>query len=120
MGGTRTADGARSPLLGVLGADFVELTEGIFPVLFRVLATGKAGSAMFGGPLEGRDGRGRVVAIVVCCGADEIRKAASASENMGCGSKDHPSSINESAERKSEVLLYISLRSEGCPKAAFG
>lgn len=90
VGGTRTADGARRPLLGVLGADLVELTEGMFPVLFRVLVTGKAGSAMFGGPLEGRDGRGRVVAIAVCGDADGIRKAGAANKYMGCGSRNHP------------------------------
>lgn len=60
-----TLDGARSPLLGVLGPDF----EGVMAaerllVLFRVLATGSAGSAIFGGPLEGRDGRGSVVVMM--------------------------------------------------------
>ena len=36
----------------------------MLPVLLRVLLTGKAGKAMFGGPLDGRDGRGRAVAMV--------------------------------------------------------
>jgi len=56
------ADGARRPLLGVLVAD----REGVAsaPVLFLVFGTGRAGRAMLGGPLEDRDGLGRVVAIV--------------------------------------------------------
>lgn len=37
---------------------------GRFPRLFLVLATGKAGRAMLGGPFEGLEGRGRAVAIV--------------------------------------------------------
>lgn len=40
------------------------LGVGMPPVLLRVLGTGRAGRAMDGGPLEGRDGRGSVVAIV--------------------------------------------------------
>jgi hypothetical protein len=58
-------DGARSPLLGVDGADLAGVGEGegMFPVLFRVLCTGKAGKAMFGGPFEVRAGRGKAVAI---------------------------------------------------------
>jgi hypothetical protein len=62
--GGRFADGARKPLLGVVGADLVEIADGMLPVLLRVLVTGKAGSAMLGGPLDGREGRGSVVAIV--------------------------------------------------------
>lgn len=37
---------------------------GIFSVLRRVLCTGNAGNAMFGGPLEARDGRGSAVAMM--------------------------------------------------------
>lgn len=33
-------------------------------VLFLVFATGRAGRAILGGPLEGRDGLGSAVAIV--------------------------------------------------------
>jgi hypothetical protein len=73
-GGPKLVDGARRPLpiLGVLGAveapceGFGSEGRALFggdtaPVLLRVLATGKAGRAMLGGPLEGLDGRGRVV-----------------------------------------------------------
>lgn len=61
-----TLDGVRRPLLGVLAPDF----EGVaaarrFPVLFRVLGTGRAGRATFGGPFDGRDGRGSVVVMAV-------------------------------------------------------
>lgn len=61
-GGRWDVEGARRPL-GVLGADLVEPGVGIFPVLFRDLLTGKDGRAMFGGPFDGLDGRGRVVVI---------------------------------------------------------
>lgn len=57
-------DGALN-LLGVVGAD---LADGIFPVLFLVLLMGRAGKAIFGGPLDGPDGpegRGRAVVMVV-------------------------------------------------------
>lgn len=64
VGGARTLDGALRPLLGVDGADFAGAGDEIFPVLFRVLVTGKAGNAMFGGPFEGRDGLGKAVAIL--------------------------------------------------------
>lgn len=36
----------------------------MFPVLFLVFVIGNAGSAIFGGPSEGRDGRGRAVVAV--------------------------------------------------------
>lgn len=62
-GGRFAAEGARRPLLGVPGADRMELTVGMLPVLFRVLLMGRAGRAMSGGPLEGRDGRGKVVVM---------------------------------------------------------
>ena len=56
-------EGALRPLWGVFGADLEEPRVGIFPVLFRVLLMGKAGRAIFGGPLDGRDGRGSVVVM---------------------------------------------------------
>jgi hypothetical protein len=61
--GITLADGARRPLLGVLGADLED--DGMLPVLFRDFEIGKAGRAMFGGPCDGRDGRGSVVDMVV-------------------------------------------------------
>jgi hypothetical protein len=47
-----------------MSPDLDEFDEGILPVLFRVLLTGKAGRAIFGGPFEGRDGRGNVVVMI--------------------------------------------------------
>jgi hypothetical protein len=67
-GGRCVVEGARRPLWGVFGAD---LGDGMLPVLLRVLLTGKAGRAIFGGPFEGPDGRGSVVVMV----ARESRKA---------------------------------------------
>jgi hypothetical protein len=62
-GGARLiAEGVLKPDRGVPGADFGVF--GIFPVLLRVLLTGKAGKAMLGGPRDGRDGRGNAVVIV--------------------------------------------------------
>ena len=65
-GGARLiVEGVRRPDLGVPGADLVDdECVGRFPLLLRVLFTGRAGRAMLGGPTEGRDGRGNVVAIV--------------------------------------------------------
>lgn len=57
-------EGVLNPDLGVPGADLVPNVLGTLPVLLRVLLTGKAGNAMFGGPRDGRDGRGSVVVIV--------------------------------------------------------
>lgn len=56
-------EGALRPRWGVFGADLEELRAGIAPVLLRVLLTGKAGRAIFGGPFDGRDGLGSVVAM---------------------------------------------------------
>lgn len=74
VGATGNApEGARSKVLGVLAADFDAAAMAFrLPVLFRVFATGSAGSAMFGGPtfggpLDGRDGRGSVVAMMDVC-----------------------------------------------------
>jgi hypothetical protein len=64
-GGGKLTDGARNPLFGVPGADLVGLSEGILPVLFLVLVTGKAGKDVLGGPREGLEGRGSVVVIAV-------------------------------------------------------
>lgn len=59
-GGGRFVDGARSPLLGVLG-DLLAACR--LPVLLRVLGTGSAGNAEFGGPTDGRGGLGNVVIV---------------------------------------------------------
>lgn len=69
-GGRNVVDGARSPLpLGVLapepGADLL-FGVGIPPVLFLVFATGSAGSATVGGPLDGREGRGNAADMALC------------------------------------------------------
>lgn len=49
-----------------MGADLMGLAAAFrLPVLFRVLLMGSAGSAMLGGPFDGREGRGNAVAIVV-------------------------------------------------------
>lgn len=61
-GGRNVVDGARRPLLGVVGDLFGPV--GMPPVLFLVFATGRAGRATVGGPTEGRDGRGSAVDIV--------------------------------------------------------
>jgi len=59
-GGRRLDDGARRPDLGVAGVDLLEGAVRL-PVLFLVLATGSAGSAIVGGAFDGRDGLGRAV-----------------------------------------------------------
>jgi len=62
-GGGNAADGARSPVFGVLGVDRL-VRVGTPPVLFRVLPTGRAGRALVGGPFDGREGRGRAADIM--------------------------------------------------------
>jgi hypothetical protein len=62
VGGRNVVEGARIALFGVFGPDLPGV--GIPPVLFLVFVTGSAGSAMVGGPTEGREGRGKVVAIL--------------------------------------------------------
>lgn len=52
-GGRKVVEGARSPLLGVVGV----------AAPFLVLPTGRAGRAALGGPLEGRDALGSVVVM---------------------------------------------------------
>jgi len=64
MGGGKAADGALNPVFGVLGVDLLA-GVGRPPVLFRVLATGRAGSAPVGGAFDGRDGRGSVADMVI-------------------------------------------------------
>lgn len=63
-----TLDGVRSPLLVVLAVDFDGVAAARLLVLFRVFGTGRAGRATFGGPLEGRDGRGSVVVMMAVVG----------------------------------------------------
>jgi len=62
-GGRRLADGARRPVLGVAGVGLLYGAARL-PVLFLVLLTGSAGSAIVGGPFEGRAGLGRAVDIL--------------------------------------------------------
>jgi hypothetical protein len=62
-GGRRLPDGARRPVLGVAGVDLLK-GAARFPVLFLVLLMGNAGSAIVGGPFEGRAGLGRAVDIL--------------------------------------------------------
>lgn len=64
-GGRCVVDGARSPLLGVLGVVNDFPGDPIPPVLFRVFGIGKAGSADVGGPIEGRDGLGMIPVAIV-------------------------------------------------------
>jgi hypothetical protein len=66
LGAVCDVEGARSPLLGRLGVDVLDLksdTVGILPVLFRVFVVGNAGSAVVGGPYDGLDGRGKEAAM---------------------------------------------------------
>jgi hypothetical protein len=64
-GGRCVLEGARSPLRGVLGA--VKDLPGVAtpPVFFRVFWTGRAGRADVGGPIEGRDGRGKAPVAMI-------------------------------------------------------
>lgn len=62
-GGRWEVEGALR-LVGVLETDRFGCDVVIPVVLLRVFETGSAGSAMFGGPLEGLAGRGSVVVIV--------------------------------------------------------
>jgi hypothetical protein len=61
VGARYVDDGARNPVFGV-----PDLLPGVdrAPILLRVLLTGRAGSAVVGGPIEGRDGRGRAADMV--------------------------------------------------------
>lgn len=81
MGGTRLiVEGVLRPDRGVPGADLIEGGLGIFPVLLRVLLTGRAGRAILGGPRDGLDGRGRVVVIVM-----EVDQVAVSVRGNACG-----------------------------------
>lgn len=57
-------EGVRSPLLGVDISDLAGEDGGWIPNDFRVLATGSAGRAMFGGALGFRCGLGSAVVIL--------------------------------------------------------
>jgi hypothetical protein len=70
VGGCMFVDGARRPLLGVAGVDLKEAESP--PVLFLVLFMGSAGSAIVGGPLEGRAGLGSAVDILMFCPLDSV------------------------------------------------
>jgi hypothetical protein len=65
--GMPDVEGARSPLLGRLGAASDLLNServGMAPVLLRVLVGGRAGKAVLGGPYEGLDGLGIAAAMM--------------------------------------------------------
>jgi hypothetical protein len=70
VGGCMFVSGARRPLLGVAGVDLKEAESP--PVLFLVLLMGSAGSAIDGGPLEGRAGLGSAVDILTFCPLDSL------------------------------------------------
>lgn len=64
-------EGARSPLLGRLGAESALLKServGMAPVLLRVFVAGSAGRAVVGGPYEGLEGRGIAAAMMTAAG----------------------------------------------------
>lgn len=67
-GGNNVLDGARRPVLGVVASNRAGVFAGVdgvcSPEDFLVLATGRAGRAIVGGPLEGREGFGSVVVIL--------------------------------------------------------
>jgi hypothetical protein len=65
-GDTPALEGARMPLLGsgVWDPILVSSDVVVVPVLFRDFATGIGGNAVVGGPHDGREGRGRVVAML--------------------------------------------------------
>lgn len=64
-GGNRLEEGARSPdVLGVVVSDLVDVDGVCSPEGFRVFATGKAGRAIVGGPLEDLGGWGIAVVML--------------------------------------------------------
>lgn len=63
-GGSWVVEGVRSPLLGVDISDLAGVDGGWSPEDFRVLATGSAGRAIFGGALGFRCGLGSAVVIL--------------------------------------------------------
>lgn len=64
-GGNSVEDGVRRPILGVLVSDLAGVDGVCRPDDFRVFATGRAGRAMVGGPLEYLGGFGSAVAILL-------------------------------------------------------
>lgn len=60
----KSVEGVRSPVLDVVVNDLAGVDGGCRPDTFRVLATGSAGRAIVGGPLEGLEGFWRVVVIL--------------------------------------------------------
>lgn len=69
-GGGIAEDGARKPLFGVDGGLPVAVERA--PVLFLVFTTGRAGRAVLGGPLEGREGLGIVLVAIMTRRLNEI------------------------------------------------
>lgn len=63
-GGNSVDEGVRSPVLGVVVNDLAGVDGGCRPDAFRVLATGSAGRAMVGGPLDGLGGVCSAVVIL--------------------------------------------------------
>lgn len=55
-GGSSVDEGVRSPVLGMFVNDLAGVDGGCRPDVLLVLATGSAGRAMVGGPLEGLGG----------------------------------------------------------------
>lgn len=74
---------------------------GILSVLRRVLCTGNAGNAMFGGPLEARDGRGSAVAMMSLSGRQEMEILSSSVE------KEDVFAADERAVEKNQLVLLI-------------
>lgn len=63
-GGNNVEEGVRSPVLGVDVNDLAGVDGGCKPDALRVLATGRAGSAIVGGPFEGLEGFWSAVVIL--------------------------------------------------------
>jgi hypothetical protein len=63
-GGRNVVEGTRRPVLGVLGVGLLA-GVGSAPVLFRVLPIGSSGRATVGGPLDGREGLGSAVDMLM-------------------------------------------------------
>lgn len=64
-GWCNVAEGARRPGLDVAVSDLAGVTGCCRPDDFRVFATGSAGSAIVGGPLEALGGFGSAVVILI-------------------------------------------------------
>lgn len=62
--GCRVEEGVRSPVLDVVVNDLAGVDGGWRPDAFRLLATGSAGRAIVGGPLDGLEGFWSVVVIL--------------------------------------------------------